>query len=77
MWKFLQFYWTAARGFRLRPWESPYIRWRFETFLGSEAADLDAGKFFRIAWRYRSELGRFLDWAADRRRAQRRRRRVA
>lgn len=72
MWKELQFYWTAARGYRLRPWQSPYLRWRLETFLGPEAADLDAGKFFRILWRYRAQLDRFLDWAAERRRAQRR-----
>jgi hypothetical protein len=72
MLKGLRFYWTAARGYRLRPWQSPYLRWRLETFVGPEAADLDAGKFFRILWRYRTQLESFLDWAAERRRAQRR-----
>jgi hypothetical protein len=66
----LRYYWISARGYRLRPWRSPYLRWRLETFLGVEAADLDAGKFFRILWRYRRELERFLDWAAERRRVQ-------
>jgi len=74
MLKGLRFYWTAARGYRLRPWQSPYLRWRLETFLGAEAADLDARKFFRILWRYRVQLGSFLDWAAERQRAQRRQR---
>ena len=73
MLKGLRFYWSAARGYRLRPWESPYLRWRLETFLGAEAAEMDAVKFFRILWRYRKELGRYLDWAAERRRAQRQR----
>ena len=73
MLKGLRFYWTAASGYRLRPWQSPYLRWRLETFLGAEAAELDARKFFRILWRYRAQLGRFLYWAAERQRAQRRR----
>jgi hypothetical protein len=66
-----RYYWIAARGYRLSPWKSPYLRWRFETFLGSEAADLDARKFFQLAWKYRSQLENFADWAAERRRAQR------
>jgi hypothetical protein len=74
MLKGLRFYWTAARGYRLRPWQSPYLRWRLETFLGPEAADLDVRKFFRLLWRYRVQLGSFLDWAAERQRAQRRQR---
>jgi hypothetical protein len=69
----LKFYWKTAEGYRLRPWKSPYLRWRLETYLGAEAANLDAGKFFRILWRYRAEMGRFLDWAEERKRAQRKR----
>jgi hypothetical protein len=69
----LRYYWITARGYRLRPWRSPYLRWRLETFLGPEAADLDAGKFFRIVWRYQRELETFLDWAAERRRVQHKR----
>ena len=68
----LQFYWNAARGYRLKPWKSPYVRWRFETFLGAEAADLSASKFFRLLWKYRDHMQRFVDWAAERRRVQRR-----
>ena len=66
----LRYYWIIAKGYRLRPWESPYIRWRLETFFGREAADLDAGKFMRLMWRERGRMKRFLDWVADRRQAQ-------
>lgn len=72
MWKTLRYYWITARGYRLTPWKSPYLQWRFETFLGPEAANLTAGKFFHLSWKYRGELQRFVDWAAKRRRVQRR-----
>ena len=73
MFKTLHYYWNAARGYRFKPWQSPYVRWRFETFLGKEAADLTAGKFFHLAWKYRAHMERFVDWAAERQRFQRRR----
>jgi len=73
MWKTLNSYWIAARGYRLRPWKSPYLRWRFETFLGKEGANLDAKKFFQLSWKYRNHLDRFADWAAKRRRVMHRR----
>jgi hypothetical protein len=69
MWNTLKFYWLSSRGYRLQPWKSPYIQWRFETFLGQEAANLDAPKFFRLSWKYRRNLKSFADWAAHRRRA--------
>ena len=72
MWATLRYYWIAARGYRLQPWKSPYIQWRFETFLGKEAADLDASKFFQLSWKYRERLSSFAQWAAVRRRAQQR-----
>ena len=71
--KMLSYYWIVARGYRLNPWKSPYLRWRFETFLGPEAAGLTASKFFHLMWKYRNEMERFVDWAAARRRYQRRR----
>lgn len=70
MWHLLQFYWLSSRGYRLQPWKSPYIQWRFETFLGKEAANLDAMKFLHLSWKYRRNLISFADWAAIRRRAQ-------
>ena len=77
MLKTLQYYWIVARGFRLKPWNSPYLRWRLETFLGKEAADLNARKFFRLTWKYRAQMEKFVDWAAERRRVQRQVRRAA
>jgi hypothetical protein len=72
MWKLLRYYWLTAKGYRLNPWNSPYLRWRFETFLGAEAADMTASKFFQLSWKYRDQLERFLYWADERRRIQRR-----
>jgi len=71
MFEALRYYWIAARGYRLHPWNSPYIRWRFETFLGPEAAPLDARKFFSLSWRYRAQMEDFIKWLSERRRAQR------
>jgi hypothetical protein len=68
----LRYYWIISKGYRLRPWASPYIQWRLETFFGKEAADLDAGKFFRLMWRERARMERFLEWVNVRRHAQRR-----
>jgi len=73
MFKMLRYYWISAKGYRLHPWDSPYLRWRFETFLGKEAADMTAGKFFRLTWKYRDQMERFLEWAEQRRSEQRRR----
>ena len=72
MFKTLQYYWIVARGYRFKPWKSPYLRWRFETFLGPEAAGMNATKFIRLSWKYRDQMQRFVDWAAERRRVQRR-----
>jgi len=33
----LRFLWRASRGYRLRPWNSPYLRWRIETYSGLHA----------------------------------------
>jgi hypothetical protein len=66
----LRYYWIISKGYRLRPWVSPYIRWRLETFWGPEAADLDAQKFFSLLWRERARMERFMEWVAGRRQAQ-------
>jgi hypothetical protein len=67
----LRYYWIIAKGYRLRPWASPYIQWRLETYLGKEGANLDRAKFLSLLWRERWRMKTFLDWVADRRRAQR------
>ena len=71
MFNALRYYWIIAKGYRLRPWRSPYIQWRLETFFGREAGDLDARKFFRLMWRERERMERFLGWVAERRATRR------
>jgi len=71
MFNALRYYWIIAKGHRLRPWKSAYIQWRMETFFGHDAANLDARKFFRLMWRERVRMEHFLDWVAERRKAQR------
>jgi len=60
----------AARGYRLHPWDSPYMRWRLETFLGKEAQNPSAAQFMKVLWKYRHQMQNFVDWAAERRRVQ-------
>jgi hypothetical protein len=74
MFRALRYYWVASSGYRLCPWKSPYLRWRLETFLGKEAAEPGARKFFQLCWRERKRLNSFLRWAEERRRVQRHRR---
>jgi hypothetical protein len=65
-----RYYWITAKDYRLRPWASPYIRWRLETFYGGDMHALGPGKFFRLMWRGRSRFKTFLAWTAERRRVQ-------
>jgi hypothetical protein len=57
--------WRLARGFRLRPWRSPYLRWRIETYSGLHADDIDFRAFWSFVWRRRADLERYLQWAAQ------------
>lgn len=66
----LRYYWIIAKGYRLRPWKSPYIQWRLETFFGAAAAHMTASKFFSLMWRERARMERFLEWVDVRHRAQ-------
>jgi hypothetical protein len=66
----LRYYWIAAKGYRLTPWKSPYLRWRFETYAGKEAADPSPRNFIGLAWKHRTGLRRFANWAAVRRSAE-------
>ena len=70
MWNVLSYYWMAARGYRLHPWDSPYLKWRLETFLGKEAEQLSPAAFVKVLWKYRQNMQNFVDWAAERRRIQ-------
>jgi hypothetical protein len=59
----LRFLWDATRGYRLRPWRSPYLRWRMETYWGTPADTIQFADFWRFAWLHRTDLLRFLRWA--------------
>jgi hypothetical protein len=65
----LRFLWQASRGYRLRPWRSPYLRWRIETYWGWHADSITPGQFRSFVWEHRRELLRFLRWAAEMRTA--------
>ena len=67
----LRYYWVTAAGYRLRPWQSPYLRWRLETYFGKAGQVTTAGEFFGLLWRERAHMDAFLEWVAERRAAQR------
>jgi len=54
--------WSATRGYRLQPWNSPYLRWRMETYWGTPASEIGFREFWRFAWEKRDELMRYLRW---------------
>jgi hypothetical protein len=60
--------WRMSAGYRLRPWRSPYLRWRIETYSGLHAEEITFDDFWRFTWRQRRELFRYLRWAAKMRR---------
>ena len=55
--------WRLSKGYRLRPWRSPYLCWRIETYWGIHADRITARDFFRFTWSQRHDLLRFLHWA--------------
>ena len=61
----IRYYWLAAKGYRLCPWRSPYIRWRMETFFGPQAAPKGPARFFQLLWRERRRLADFLRWTEE------------
>jgi hypothetical protein len=61
----LKLLWRMSRGYRLRPWRSPYLRWRIETYSGVHAEAIGFREFWSFTWRSRRELLRYLRWAAE------------
>ncbi len=59
----LRLLWRLARGYRLRPWGSPYLRWRIETYSGLPASEVGFRTFWKFVWHRRKELLRYLRWA--------------
>jgi len=64
----LQFLWIATRGYRLRPWNSPYLRWRMETYSGIPAESINRQIFFQFLWQERKSLFQYLLWVGRMRR---------
>ena len=58
-----RFVWRATRGYRLRPWRSPFLRWRMETYWGTPTDEIGFQEFWRFVWQRRQDLARFLKWA--------------
>ena len=73
----LRFFWIASRGYRLRPWRSPYLRWRMETFSGINAEEVSFNVFCNCLWKERKGVCRFLKWGAEMRGLEKRSRREA
>jgi hypothetical protein len=61
----LRFWWHASAGHRLRPWRSPYLRWRVETYTGKPAGTLRLRDFVRLAFSERRQMGRFFGWMGE------------
>ncbi len=67
----LRLLWVSTRGYRLRPWLSPFLRWRIETYTGIPAESVTFTIFLREMWKARRELAQFLRWGADMRQMER------
>lgn len=61
----VRFAWNASRGHRLRPWRSPYLCWRIETFSGLAAERVGPRQFFAFCWRERHGMVHFLGWTVE------------
>lgn len=61
-WRFL---WRVSKGYRLRPWRSPLLAWRIETYCGLAAEQVGFAAFWRFCWLQRGELLRFLRWTSE------------
>jgi hypothetical protein len=57
--------WKLARGYRLAPWRSPFLRWRIETWSGIDAASITREAFLSFVWQHRAEVRRYLRWAVE------------
>ncbi|MBI2819203.1 MAG: hypothetical protein HYX73_04420 [Acidobacteria bacterium] len=70
----LWFYWVVARGYRWRPWASPLLRWRIETYSGIPAEQVTFGVFWKFLRTERHSLSHFLKWGVRMRRLEQHRR---
>jgi hypothetical protein len=61
----IKFLWTATRGHHLRPWRSPYLKWRLETYSGLHAEEIRPRDFLRFILTERGQLVRFVHWLSE------------
>jgi len=59
----LGYLWRVSKGYRLRPWRSPYLLWRIETYSGLHAESITPAQFWKFVWQNRADLLRFLRWS--------------
>jgi hypothetical protein len=60
-----RFIWNATRGDRLRPWRSPYLRWRLETYTGKKADTIGLGDFIGLLAKEKGQFLKFLQWTGE------------
>jgi hypothetical protein len=65
MFQTCRFLWNATRGHRLRPWRSPYLRWRLETYSGLHAETIRLRDFRHFLFSERKQLFRFSRWLSE------------
>ena len=63
-WYIVRFLWNSTRWHHLAPWRSPYLRWRLETYTGVKMQSIGFLEFWRLMWRERRQMVRFLRWTA-------------
>jgi hypothetical protein len=61
----IRFLWRTTKGYRLRPWQSPYLRWRLETYSGKKAETVKLKDFWSLAWGERRQAAKFLRWVGE------------
>ena len=61
----VRFFWNATRGERLRPWRSPYLRWRLETYTGKQAGEIRLRDFLDLLLKEKLQFLRFLKWTGE------------
>ncbi len=62
MLEWLRFAWNSTRGARLRPWRSPYLLWRVETYTGRKAESVRLRDLLHLVWIERVQMLRFSQW---------------
>jgi hypothetical protein len=58
----LRFLWNATRGYRLTPWQSPFLKWRIETYSGMKAEAMSTRDILNFVWEQKWALLKFLRW---------------